>query len=206
MDCMNLVIPPETANAKLPDPSLLNYYQMSEERVLWLDGEVTEYSTELVKKIMLWNMEDNDKDIPVEMRKPIKLMLLSPGGDIYVMLAIVDAIRLSKTPVWTCSVSFAASAACAILLAGHKRFCFPMSHAMWHSGSAGLAGSMEQVQSASKHLDCIEAQMSKFLLERAKISPRLLKKQKDKDWYFDAQEMLEYGIVDRIVESFDEII
>lgn len=206
MDCMDIMIPADVSNLKLPDPSLLNHYQMSEERVLWVDGEVVECSTEFVKKIMLWNMEDNDKSIPVEERKPIKVMLLSPGGDIYVMLAILNAIRLSKTPVWTCNVSFAASAACAILLAGHKRFCFPMSHAMWHSGSAGLVGSMEQVQSASKHLDCIETEMSKFLLDRTKISGRLLKKQKDKDWYFDAKEMLEYGIADHIVESFDEII
>lgn len=206
MDFMDIVIPAEVANCKLPDPTLVNYYEMAQERVLWLDCEVACDGTEIVKKIMWWNMADNDMNIPVEQRKPIKIMLLSPGGDIYVMLAIMDAIKLSKTPVWTCAVSLAASAACAILLAGHKRFCFPMSHAMWHSGSAGLSGSMEQVQSATKHLDGIEDQMSKFLLDRTNITSRLLKKQKDKDWYFNAEEMLSYGLVDCIVESFDEII
>lgn len=207
MELLDVVIPSgSNANAQLPDPFMLNYYEQAQERIIWLDRMLDEDGIEIVKKILWWNMEDADRDLPVEERKPIRVMLVSPGGDIYVMLAIMDAIRMSKTPVYTCAVSLAASAACVILLAGSKRFAFPHAHGMWHSGSAGVSGSMEQVQSATKHLDVIEDQMQEFFLERTNVSPRTLKKYKDKDWYFSAKEMLDNGLIDRIVESVDEIL
>ncbi len=207
MDVFELEIPKDvSATMRLPDPYLVSYYEQAENRTLWLDSELTDDGSEIVKKILRWNLEDADKEIPVEKRKPIRIMLLSPGGDTYVMLAIVDAIRMSKTPVYTCVVSLAASAACTILVAGHKRFAFPMSHGMWHSGSAGVSGSMEQVQSATKHLDVVEKQMQEFLLDRTQVDQKMLKKYKDKDWYLTASEMLDLGFIDRIVENLDEIL
>ena len=207
MDVLELNIPKDvSATMHLPDPYLVSYYEQAENRTLWLDSELADDGSEIVKKILRWNLEDEDKDIPVEKRKPLRIMLLSPGVDTYVMLAIIDAIRISTTPVYTCVVSLAASAACAILVAGHKRFAFPMSHGMWHSGSAGVSGSMEQVQSATKHLDMIEKHMQEFLLERTKVDQKMLKKYKDKDWYLTASEMLDLGFVDRIVENVNEIL
>ena len=207
MELFDIAIPVgSNANAQLPDPFLLNYYEQAQERIIWLDHSLEEDGVEIVKKILWWNMEDEDQEIPVEKRKPIRMMLLSPGGDIYVMLAIMDAITMSKTPVYTCAVSLAASSACVILLSGHKRFAFPHAHGMWHSGSAGVSGSMEQVQSATKHLDVIEDQMQEFFLARTTVPARTLKKYKDKDWYMSAKEMLANGLIDKIVESVDEIL
>lgn len=207
MEQINIAIPTGTgANLQLPDPFILNYYEALEHRVVWLDSEVSDESIEIVKKIMRWNAEDGDMDIPVDSRVPIKLMISSPGGDVYTMLALMDAILTSKTPVYTCAVSLAASAACVVLLAGHKRFALPHAHAMWHSGSGGLSGTMEQIQSASKHLDTIEDQMQEFFLQRTKIDIKAYKKQKDKDWYFTSAQMLESGLVNQIVESIDEIL
>lgn len=207
LENMNIEVPAGVgATMQLADPFLLNYYEQLDNRTLWLDRELRDDGVEIVKKILRWNFEDNDKGVPVEQRRPIKLFLLSPGGDIYQMLALVDAIRLSKTPVYTCAVSLAASAACAILLAGHKRFALPYAHAMWHSGSAGVSGPMNQVQDATKHLEVVEDQMTDFFLARTKVTARTLKKYKDRDWYMTAKEMLDNGLVDKIVESVDEII
>lgn len=207
MELMEVVVPAgSNANAQLPDPYMLNYYEHAQERIIWLDKEVEGDGIEIAKKIMYWNMEDDDKDLPEEARRPIRLMIVSPGGDIYTMLAIMDTIMMSKTPVYTCAVSLAASAACVILIAGHKRFSFPHAHGMWHSGSAGVSGSMEQVQSATRHLDGIEDQMTEFFLSRTKVSARTLKKYKDKDWYMTSKEMLDNGLIDHIVTSIDEIL
>lgn len=207
MELVDIMIPSGcNANAQLPDPFLLNYYEQAQERIIWLDKAVEDDGIEIVKKILWWNAEDDDNDISVDKRKPIRFMIVSPGGDIYVMLAIMDAVLMSKTPVYTCAVSLAASAACAILIAGHKRFAFPHAHGMWHSGSAGVSGSMEQVQSATKHLDGIEEQMTDFFLERTNVTGRTLKKYKDKDWYMNAKEMLNNGLIDTIVGSIDEIL
>lgn len=207
MDVFELAIPKEVgATARLADPYLLSYYEQAENRTLWLDTELTDDGSEIVKKIMRWNWEDEDKGVPVEERNPIHIMLLSPGGDLYVMLAIVDAIRMSKTPVYTCAVSLTASAACAILVAGHKRYAFPHAHGMWHSGSASMAGTTGQMQDTTKHLDVVESQLQKMLMDRTKVTSRQIKKYKDRDWYMSADEMLEYGLVDKIIESLDEIL
>lgn len=207
MEIMELELPVGTgANKQLPDPYLINYYEQAENRTIWLDTELGESGVEIVKKIMRWNYEDKDMGLAPEDRKPIRVVLMSPGGDIYAMLAILDAIMLSQTPVYTYVVGQAASAACVILLSGHKRYAFPHSHAMWHSGSAGMSGTMGQIQDVTKHLDVVEDQMSKFLLDKTHITAKQLKKYKDRDWYFTADQMLEYGMVDAIVESLDEIL
>lgn len=187
------------ANLQLADPALVTYYQNISERVLWLDSVVDENTVELTKKIMIWNAEDDRANIPVEDRRVIHLYILSGGGAIYQMVALMDAIMNSKTPVYTYNMGLAASAACVILVSGHKRFATKHSHAMWHSGAAGLEGTMEQIQSASKHLDRLEDQMRDFLIERTKIDLKLYKKYKDKDWYMDASDQLDLGIVDQII-------
>ena len=122
------------------------------------------------------------------------------------MLVVLDAILASKTPVYTVNMGLAASAACVILVAGHKRFTMPHAHALWHSGSGGLSGTMEQLQSATKHLDTVDDQMQALFLDRTKVELKAYKKQKDRDWYFTADQMLESGLVDVIVASIDEIL
>lgn len=207
MDLFEIKMPVDTGcNLKLPDPYLLNYYEQVDNRIIWLDHELTEEGIEIVKKILTWNLEDNDKNIPVEDRKPIKLMLMSPGGDVYTMTSIIDTIRLSKTPVWTCAFGLAASAACLLLMSGHKRFCMPTAHAMWHAGSAGMSGTMSQVQDTTNHLNVLESQMNEMLFERTKVDKKKFNKVKKSDWYMDAGEMVEWGFVDKIVESLDEIL
>lgn len=207
MDLLEISLPSETgATEHLADPVLLNYYEQLENRTLWIDSEIDDSTIEVAKKIMRWNSEDADHNIPIEERRPIKIMLSSSGGDTYTMLAIIDTIRLSQTPVYTCAVTLAASAACAILISGHKRFAFPYANVMWHSGSGGLTGTLQQIQSASKHLDDIEDKMQEFFLERTKVDIKKYRRQKDKDWYFDANEMLENGLIDSIVQSLDEIL
>lgn len=194
------------ANKQLPDPYLLNYYESIDNRILWLDADVGESTIEIAKKIIRWNADDEDASIPVENRTPIKLYIASGGGDAYEMLVVLDAILSSQTPVYTVNMGLAASAACVLLIAGHKRFAMPHSHALWHSGSGGLSGTMEQLQSATKHFDTMDAQLQELFLARTNIDIKTYKKQKEKDWYFTAEQMLEGGLVDYIVSSVNEIL
>ena len=194
------------ANKQLPDPYLLNYYESVDNRILWIDSAVSEDTIEIAKKIVRWNAEDDDASIPIENRMPIKLYIASGGGDAYAMLVVLDAILSSQTPVYTVNMGLAASAACVLLIAGHKRFAMPHSHALWHSGSGGLSGTMEQLQSATKHFDTMDSQLQDLFLSKTKIDLKTYKKQKDKDWYFTADQMLDGGLVDVIVSSVNEIL
>lgn len=207
MDTFEIQIPAGSgANKQLPDPYLLNYYESVDNRILWIDSAVSEDTIEIAKKIVRWNAEDDDASIPIENRMPIKLYIASGGGDAYAMLVVLDAILSSQTPVYTVNMGLAASAACVLLIAGHKRFAMPHSHALWHSGSGGLSGTMEQLQSATKHFDTMDAQLQDLFLSKTKIDLKTYKKQKDKDWYFTADQMLDGGLVDVIVSSINEIL
>ena len=207
MDTLEIKVPAGSgANMQLPDPYLLYYYESADNRILWLDSDVSETTVEIAKKIIYWNAQDDDASIADEKRTPIKLYIVSGGGDAYSMLVVLDAILSSRTPVYTVNMGLAASAACVLLIAGHKRFAMPHSHALWHSGSGGLSGTMEQLQSATKHFDTMDAQLQDLFLSKTKIDLKTYKKQKDKDWYFTADQMLDGGLVDVIVSSVNEIL
>ena len=207
MDTLEIKVPAGSgANMQLPDPYLLNYYESADNRILWLDSDVSETTVEIAKKIIYWNAQDDDASIADEKRTPIKLYIVSGGGVAYSMLVVLDAILSSRTPVYTVNMGLAASAACVLLIAGHKRFAMPHSHALWHSGSGGLSGTMEQLQSATKHFDTMDAQLQDLFLSKTKIDLKTYKKQKDKDWYFTADQMLDGGLVDVIVSSVNEIL
>lgn len=193
-DYVDTALPLESpANLKLADPILVNYYKELAERVLWLDSVIDQNTIELTKQILIWNSEDAKNNVADADRRPIHLYIMSGGGSVYQMNALVDVILMSRTPVYTYNMGIAASAACVIFLSGSKRYAAPHSHAMWHSGGAGLEGTMEQIQSASKHFDRMEDQMRDFLLSRTNVDMRLYKRYKDKDWYLDANEQLEHG-------------
>ena len=97
MEGMNIIIPKAIENCQLPDPELRNYYVDLEHRVFWLDEEVTPYLLELVKYIVRWNAED--MCTPVEERQPIRIYFFSPGGDLDINYALIDTIKMSKTPI-----------------------------------------------------------------------------------------------------------
>ena len=122
------------------------------------------------------------------------------------MWSIVNAIQMSKTPVWTINWCTAYSAGAVILAAGHKRFAMPGSSALVHSGSCFYSGNQEQVDAAKKFFDKIGKDADDFLLTHTKIDKKTFNKKKANDWYFNTQESLDSGLVDKIIESFDEIL
>jgi len=198
---MLLAIPENLENLKLPDPTLLSYYQDEAQRVLWVDSEICGNLTELTKLIIKYNKEDKDK--PVEDRQPIKIFITSPGGNLDETLAFVGLIGISKTPVWTIDAGWAYSAAGLILMAGHKRFALPNTECLIHSGSGHLGGSYEQTTEQMKNYKALVDKMRDFILSKTKIDQKLFKKQSTKDWYITTEEMLKYGIVDNIVDDLD---
>lgn len=202
---LDIHIPHGARIAELPDPDLLNYYEQAERRTIWIDFGIDSSLTEVGKKILQWNHEDADHDILIERRTPIRLILFTSGGDAYAMWSLVDIIMMSQTPVYT-YMGVAFSAGCSLLIAGHKRFAFPHGTAMWHSGQAGLEGTVEEVKSASGHLASLEKQSQDFFLSRTKVDLKKYKKMKDATWYFTAQEALKYGLVDEILTSAEDVI
>lgn len=171
------------------------------DRVLFL-GEVEETSAESIAHVIrFWN--DADKDIPVEDRKPIKLLIDSPGGSLVGGLMIADAIRLSKTPVYTVNMGAAYSAALLVLITGHRRFCYPSASFLFHEGSTGtLFMDAGKFRNYAAFYDQLILRMKNYFLTYTDMTEEFYTEKYKDDYWFFAQEAIEHGFCDEILEEF----
>ena len=203
-DALRVEIPQNLENMLLPNPALLDYYKDSQERVYWLEGEVCEDTLELVKVIMRCNKED--EGLSPENRRPVRIFIDTCGGDVQVMWSLINAIKISKTPVYTIVLCDALSAGAHILASGHKRFAMPGATILIHSGGVGYRGTVEQVESAKKYYDVLSKRVNDMLISEIKITQKDLKRKGAADWYISPEEALELGIIDAIVSDFCEVL
>lgn len=191
----------------LPKPEMYMYYKGLKNRTIWLDDTLSELlSIPITQMILEWNREDEASGIPVDSRKPIKIFIYTLGGGVDEIFQLADIIDLSKTPVYTYNMGIALSAGLDVLISGHKRFALKNSKALYHSGSAGIQGTAEQIQSQTaqyaKQLDILNERV----LKRTKISKELLKKKKKSEWYIIGNEQVELGIVDEVITDVSELL
>jgi len=196
------VMPPD-ANLMIPDPTMLAYYRLAKDRVFFVDFEIDERLMDVVKEILRINMEDNG--IEPQDRIPIVIPIMSYGGDLAVTFTFIDVCAMSKTPIITVNMGTAMSAGILLLLAGHKRYALKHSQAMIHSGSAGMEGTFEQMEASQNFYKAQVAKMREYILERTKIDSKMFGRKKSKDWYLSTEDQLNYGIVDKLVNDFDEV-
>lgn len=204
LDDILVGIPENVANLQLPDPYLRQKYLDDKDRIYWLDDVIDDTTLDLVKMIMRCNREDKGK--PTEERKPIRIMINSPRGSVEVLWTIINAIKISKTPCYTVNYCGAYSAAGDLLASGHKRFALPGTSVLLHNGSCMYGGQADQVASTKKFFDNMGKKLVDHLLSVTNIDSKVYKKKAVTDWYLDSDEALAQGIVDYIVEDFDEIM
>ena len=192
------------ANVQLPDPQLYTYYINLDERKIWLDYDIDENTLEVVKQILRWNKEDAGKE-PSD-RKPIKIYIYCIGGKNEPSIALINVCEISVTPIYTYNIGLAMSNGLDILLAGHKRFCLCGSSALIHSGSVGMAGTSEQVKSASDNYTKQLKWYEDYELRRTTITKAEFKKHKGKDWYLSAEEQLKFGVVNQIISDISDLL
>ena len=77
---------------------------------------------------------------------------------------------------------------------------------MYHSGSASLAGTKEQVDSATKYVASQDKMYEKWFMDHCNVDQKLFNRKRKMDWYLNAEEMLEYGMVDKIIDNLDEVM
>lgn len=189
------------ANLQLPDPTLRDFYLDEQDRIFWVSSQIGEATLDLIKFILKCNREDKDK--AVEERKRILVMIDSPGGSVEVLGSLIGAIKISKTPIWTCCYCTAYSAAADLLACGHKRFALPMTNIMFHAGSCGYQGTQAQVESAKRFFDGIGKRINDEVKSRTKFDSKFSKKLKTDDMYMNEEEALNYGVIDEIIADIN---
>lgn len=198
--CGNLDVPANT----LPSPDEISYYTLEKDRKIYLEGDIGQDTMVLERMILRWNMED--KGIPVSERKPIRIYIMSYGGDLDYMWSAIDAIQLSVTPIVTVDMGVAASAAALIFLAGHERWMLPNAKVIIHEGSAQMAGDAVKVMDATDSYRKELKRMKEYILDRTEIPKTMMNKKRNNDWTLDSAYCLETKVTHKIVQSLNDII
>ncbi len=162
---------------------------------------------DIVNYIIQFNREDKMAGISPEDRKPIRLYINSPGGDMTEGFPLVSAIILSKTPVYTINIGEWASMAFLIGITGHKRFSLPYMTFLMHDGSNFIHGSTGKVQDTAKFNERVEKEVVKqHVLSHSHITEKEYDKRFREEWYMLPEDALKNGFIDAIVSDIDEIL
>lgn len=187
----------------LPNPDLLFFYERLERREVFINSEITDYEVDIAKQILEWNMED--KGVDIEKRTPIKLYINTDGGLVDTANAIIGAISVSKTPVWTIGMGKVYSAGFNIFIATklENRYILPTTQVMMHDGSAGIIDNISRIIDYSKYLETQKGSFKKYVLSHTSITDSEYKEIEDKDKYFSPEECIQFGIAGQIITDVD---
>lgn len=151
--------------------------------------------------IRFWNQYDEDHNIPVEERKPIKIYIDSCGGSLTDTLTVVDSIKMSKTPVITICIGCAYSGGFFIFISGHKRIAYPHASFLFHEGSTGTSGTSSQFENYTAFYRRQLNQLADLVMKNTSISEEEYKQIRKDDVWYDATDGIEKGFVDEIAQE-----
>lgn len=176
-------------------------YSNSLNRQLYI-GDITEGVGVAVDTVIrFWNKYDEDHNIQPADRKPIKIYIDSPGGSLTDTLTVIDAIKLSKTPVYTICVGCAYSGGFFIFISGHKRYCYPNSTFLYHEGSTANGGDAGKFRNFAEFYDKQLEVLKQITISNTNIDEELYEKHRRDDWWMLASEALNLGVCDEILKE-----
>ena len=171
------------------------FSRLLNDRIIFLSEEVNDATASLVVAQLLYlEAQDPDKDI--------QFYINSPGGSVTAGMAIYDTMRYIKCDVATICVGMAASMGAFLLSAGTKgkRMALPNAEIMIHQPSAGTQGQITDMAIHLKRLQVIKERMNKIMAENTGNSVEVVTEACERDNFMSAQEALEFGLIDRVLE------
>lgn len=151
--------------------------------------------------IRFWNSVDDRKNIPIEEREPIKIYIDSCGGSLSDTLTIIDAVKMSKTPIIGICIGAAYSGGFFIFISCPKRIAYPHASFLFHEGSTSTGGTSSQFANYAafykKQLD----QLKNVVLENTNITEDEYKDIKKDDIWYDVQDGIEKGFIDEVAKE-----
>ena len=171
------------------------YSRLLKDRIVFLSEEVNDVTASLIVAQMLFlESEDPNKDI--------NFYINSPGGSVTAGMAIYDTMQYIKCDVSTICIGMAASMG-AFLLAGGakgKRMALPNAEIMIHQPSGGARGQATEIQIVAENILKTKKKLNEMLAANTGKPIEVIEKDTDRDNYMSAQEALEYGLIDRVIE------
>jgi len=171
------------------------FSRLLNDRIIFLSEEVNDTTASLIVAQLLYlEAQDPDKDI--------QFYINSPGGSVTAGMAIYDTMQYIKCDVATICVGMAASMGAFLLSAGTKgkRLALPNAEIMIHQPSAGTQGQITDMAIHMKRLQTIKERMNRILAENCGKSVEEVTSACERDNFMTAQEAMEFGLVDRVLD------
>lgn len=170
-------------------------------RIVMLTDEVSDESAHrVIAELLALSADDPESDIC--------MFVNSPGGAVLAGLGIYDVMQLIPNDVVTVATGFAASMGQVLLCAGApgKRFALPNAQVLMHEGSAGIGGSAADVAIQAANLVATLDQLRRIIAHHTGQPLEQVVADVGRDRWFDAEQAREYGFVDAVVTSLDQIL
>jgi ATP-dependent Clp protease, protease subunit len=188
-------VPQIQANAGSAMPMGDVFERLMKERIVFLGTQVDDrVANEINAKLLLLDAEDPTKDI--------SLYINSPGGSVYAGMAIYDTMNFVKADVATFCMGMAASMGQFLLSAGTKgkRYCLPNGRILMHQPLGQMQGTAADIQIHAAQILRTKKLMAKLTSDMTGQPVERIEADADRDRWFTAEEALEYGLIDQIVQ------
>lgn len=175
------------------------YSRLLKERVIFLVGPVNDMSANLVvAQLLFLEAENPDKDI--------SLYINSPGGSVTAGMSIYDTMQFIKPDVSTLCIGQAASMGAFLLAAGakDKRFSLPNSRIMIHQPSGGFQGQSSDIEIHAKEILYLRGKLNAILAHHTGKTAEEIDRDTERDNFMSAEQSVEYGMIDKVIESRTE--
>ena len=174
--------------------------ELLDQRIIFLSTQVDEVSANRVcAQLLVLSARDPRADI--------SLYINSPGGVVTAGLAIFDTMQMIPNDVSTLAMGFAASMGQFLLTVGAKgkRCALPNARVMMHQPSAGVGGSTADIAIQAENHEFMKKVIERITAQHTGQSEETISRDGDRDRWFSAEQAKEYGMIDRVVESLDDV-
>lgn len=171
------------------------YSRLLKDRIIILNGEITDNSSNIVVAQLLYLDSLNNDDI--------SLYINSPGGSITAGMAIFDTMNFIKSDISTICVGMAASMAAFLLSSGEKgkRYILPNAEVMIHQPLGGAQGQATEIKIAAERILKLKKKLNKIISDNTGKDIDTIDNDTERDYFMDSDEALNYGIVDKVLKK-----
>ncbi len=199
-DVQNALVPMVIEQTAKGERSFDIYSRLLKVNVIFLVGQVEDHMANLIVAQMLFLEAENPE-------KDIFLYINSPGGSVTAGMAIYDTMNFIKPDVSTVCIGQAASMGAFLLSGGAKgkRYCLPNSRVMIHQPLGGFQGQASDFEIHAKEILSIKEKLNRLMADHTDRPYEDLARDTDRDNFLSAQESLDYGLIDHIMKSRNDI-
>jgi ATP-dependent Clp protease protease subunit len=175
--------------------------RLLKDNIIFLGSEISDHVANLIAAQMLF-LEAQDPE------KEISIYINSPGGSVTAGLAILDTMKFIRNEVTTICIGQAASMGAVLLAAGAKgkRLALPNARVLIHQPLGGASGQASDIDIAAKEILRMKQLLNAILASCCGKTPEQVERDADRDFIMTAGQALEYGLIDRVVDSRKKLL